>query len=187
MRADRIVLVVVGLTLSGAALGLPWDVDMVDSQAVKAYREPMRPLPEGVVSQANVVSPVAFSPNYIRGTPEGEALQSPLTESAEVLASGERMYGTYCTPCHGDGIQLGPVAAPGRYPGVAVLAGENGRVKQRSDAWLYLTVRNGGGIMPPYGWGMNDTEMWSVVHYVRTLPNSRYTPPAAPAAPAEVP
>ncbi|MBA2321438.1 MAG: cytochrome c, partial [Deltaproteobacteria bacterium] len=30
----------------------------------------------------------------------------------------------------------------------------------RSDAWLYLTIRNGGGIMPPYGWGMNDTEMW---------------------------
>jgi mono/diheme cytochrome c family protein len=187
MRADlRIGAVIVGICASGVALGLPWDVDMANSQAVKAYSQPMRPLPEGVVSQENPLSPVHFSANYLRGSPEGEALVNPLAESAEVLAGGAKMFGIYCSPCHGDGQNLGPVGAPGRFPGVAVLSGETGRVHQRSDGWIYLTVRNGGGIMPPYGWAMNDTEIWSIVHYLRTMPNSRYTPPA-PAVPAEAP
>jgi mono/diheme cytochrome c family protein len=98
------------------------------------------------------------------------------------------MFQTYCSPCHGDGINLGPVAAPGRYPGVAGLASPNGRLHLRSDGWIYLTMRNGGGIMPSYGWAMTDTEMWSVVRYVRTLPDAAYNPaPATPAAPVAAP
>ncbi len=188
MRADwRFPAVVAGLCISSAALGLPWDTDMADGQAVKAYSVPMRPLPEGVVSQENLISPVHFSPNFQRGTAEGEALTNPLAESATVLATGEKMYGIYCTPCHGDGLNLGPVAQPGRFPGVAVLSGAQGRVHLRTDGWIYLTARNGGGIMPAYGWAMNDTELWSIVSYLRTMPNSRYTPPAPAVAPAEAP
>lgn len=170
-------------TASGVAFGLPWDIDMADAQSVKAYEQAMRPLPEGVISQPNLLSPFPYSPNYTRGSAEGEALVNPVPDDAEHLAKGEKMFATYCTPCHGDGINLGPVAAPGRFPGVAVLAGAQGRAKQRSDGWIYLTVRNGGGLMPPYGWSMNDEEMWSVVRYVRTLPDSQYhAPAAAPAA-----
>lgn len=188
-RSRPVVLAAVaaGLAASGVAFGLPWEIDMADSDAVKGYEQPMRPLPEGVVSQPHLLTPFPYLPNYVRGTPEGEALTNPFPEDAAHLAMGERMYGTYCTPCHGDGIVLGPVAAPGRFPAVAVLAGEQGRAKLRTDGWIYLTVRNGGGLMPPYGWGMTNEEMWSVVQYVRTLPDSQYRAPntTAPAAPAE--
>jgi mono/diheme cytochrome c family protein len=179
-------LVVVGL--SGAAFGLPWDIDMNDAQMVKAYERIMAPLPEGVISQPNLLSPFGYSPNFVRGSPEGEALVNPVPNDAEAMARGEHMFQTYCSPCHGDGINLGPVAAPGRYPGVAVLASPNGRLHLRSDGWIYLTMRNGGGIMPSYGWAMTDTEMWSVVRYVRTLPDAAYNPaPATPAAPVAAP
>jgi mono/diheme cytochrome c family protein len=165
--------------ISTAAFGLPWDVDMADAQSVRGYENQMIGIPAGVVAQDSKLSPRGYSRNHKRGSVEGEALRPPMAASPEVLAEGKFMYGAYCAPCHGsDGVVLGPVAQPGRYPGVVALGGANGIAKNRTDGWIYLTVRNGGVIMPSYGWAMDDEEMWALVHYVRTLPNARYIPPA---------
>ena len=164
---------------STAAFGLPWDIDMADGQQVKGYERQMVGLPPGTVQQAAVESPRGFAVNYRRGSPEGDALQAPFPPSEDVLARGKTMYNTYCTPCHGaDGVTLGPVAQPGRYPGVVPLAGNGGIAKSRTDGWIYLTIRNGGAVMPYYGWAMSDDEIWSTVHYIRTLNGARYVPPA---------
>ena len=165
--------------MSTAAFGLPWDIDMMDSQAVRGYEQQLRGLPPGTVQQVAVESPRTFVPNFVRGTEEGNALQAPFPPTEEALAKGKVMFNTYCAPCHGsDGVNLGPVAQPGRYPGVVALAGSGGIAKNRTDGWIYLTIRNGGAIMPYYGWAMSDDEMWSTVHYLRTLQNARYIPPA---------
>ncbi len=169
---------VLGLGLASAAVGLPWDIDMADSQGHKAYEVPMKGIAEGVIAQPNVLSPVGYTPNYDRMSPEGQALASPFPASDESRAQGEKMYNIYCSPCHGDGEKLGPVAQPGRFPGVLALSGKSGVLKLRSDGYIYLTIRNGGAIMPYYGWAMTDAEMWSIVHYARTLPDSTYVPPA---------
>ena len=176
---------VLGLGASTAAFGLPWDVDMADSQAVRGYEGQLIGIPEGVVAQESMLSPRNHVPNFVRGSAEGEALTAPMPATEQVLAQGETMYNTYCTPCHGDGVNLGPVAQPGRYPGVVALAGGAGVAKARSDGWIYLTIRNGGAIMPYYGWAMSDDEIWSVVHYIRTMPNAKYIPPAPPAEEGE--
>ena len=160
-----------------AALGLPWDVDMADSVAVKAYERPMSPLPEGVVAQPNVLSPSRYVPNFDRLTPEGQQLRDPYVTDEASLATGARMFEIYCTPCHGDGATNGPVAAPGRMPGVVTLVGDAGALKNRTDGWVYLTIRNGGAIMPPYGYAMTDEEMWSIVSFLRRQPGGRYVPP----------
>jgi mono/diheme cytochrome c family protein len=169
-----------GLLCSTVAFGLPWDIDMADGQTVKAYEREMIPLPAGTVPQDNMLSPTDWAPNYVLGTAEGNALSNPLEASPEVLATGERMFGVYCTPCHGNGQVLGPVAK--LHPGVAVLSGNSAaaRLKAINDGRLYLTIRNGFGLMPAYGWSMDETEMWSLVHYARTLPGSQYVPPAPP-------
>ena len=167
---------------STAAFGLPWDIDMVDGQATKAYSEEMAAPPAGTVAQPHDLTPrgPGFAPdgtvvpNVERGSPRGEALTNPY---AEDLVKGEEMYATYCTPCHGDGQKLGTVAEHG-FPAVAILSGASGRSKDRTDGWLYLTVRNGGGLMPSYGSAMSDQELWSVVSYLRTLPDSQYVPPS---------
>jgi mono/diheme cytochrome c family protein len=165
---------------SSTAFGLPWDVDMADGQAQKAYSIPMAVLPEGVIPQEHIFSPKAHMPNMSRMDPEANGLMAPFPASPDAIEQGRKMFGVYCTPCHGDGQVLGPVAAPGRFPGVVPLSGDTGVAKLRTDGWIYLTIRNGGALMPSYGWAMDDTEMWSIVHYVRTLPNARQTPPAPP-------
>jgi mono/diheme cytochrome c family protein len=172
---------VVLLGTSTVALGLPWDVDMVDSVMVKGYERAMPGLPAGVVAQPNLASPKGFVPNLKRESAEGQALQNPLPDDEATRARGKVMMETYCAPCHGaDGVNLGPVAAPGRVPGVVPLAGPAGISKLRSDGWIYLTIRNGGPIMPAYSWAMTDAEMWSIVTYLRTLPNAQQTPPVTP-------
>lgn len=170
---------------STAAFGLPWDVDMVDSQAIKAYHRKMEPLPEGVVSQPNVISPKVFQPAYGIASPEAAALRNPLDNTPETLALGHQMFTIYCTPCHGDGTVLGPLAAPGYVPAVPQLAGPNGRLQMRSDGWVYMTIREGSlsKIMPAYGYTMTREEQWAVVAYVRTLDNGAYIPPAPPPEP----
>jgi len=170
------------LGLAGTASGLPWDVDMADGQAKKAYSRTMEAPAEGTVSQSNHVTPIGpgrgpdgeIVLNHVRGSKEGQALTNPYGTNLEM---GENMYNVYCTPCHAGGQELGPVAMRG-YPGVQMLGGPAGVVKDRVDGWLYLTIRNGGGLMPSYGWAMADHEMWAVVEYLRTLPEAEYVPPA---------
>lgn len=181
----RAAALLVGLSLSPAAWALPWNIDMVDSDAIKAYEQVMRPLPEGTMSQPNLLTPISYRRNYVRESPEGQAL-TPKTSGLDlnlkdekVLANGERLFNIYCQPCHGDGQTLGPVAAPGRYPAVAVLKGDTGRVATKTDGHLFLTIRNGGGLMPGYSWAMTETEMWSVVGYIRKAMANGIAPAAA--------
>jgi len=172
------------LMVSTLALGLPWDIDMADSQSAEAYDHRMPELPEGVVSQKNVVSPNHFTPNVVRGSEASQKLRAPVVNDKR-LAKGEEMYQIYCYPCHGDQggavDGLGPVAwteaAPARLKGIPYLAGNSGVLKDRDDQWVYVTIRNGGGNMPAYGHAMNDEEMWSIVHYLRTLPNAEQAEP----------
>lgn len=167
------------------AWALPWNVDMVDSDAVRAYEQVMRSVPEGAMSQANLLTPISYRRNYVRESAEGRALKNPLDGSnSDVQATGKRMYNIYCQPCHGDGEKVGPVGAAGRYPAVAILKGETGRVVPNTDGHLYLTIRNGGGIMPSYSWAMDDREMWSIVAYLRQEMAGGVAPAETPVAPA---
>lgn len=154
-----------------------WLIDMFDSASIKAYEAPMAPLPDGVVSRNRYV------PNSNRYSPEGRALQNPYPVDEAALASGKWGYTTYCAPCHGvDGSGGGPVTdttdGKKRFmaPGSALASG---MTKLYPDGHLYLTLRNGGALMPGYGWAMTDQELWSVVAYLRTLPDSTYIDPAA--------
>lgn len=190
-----------GILLAGAALAstaawaLPWNVDLVDADMVKAYEQPMRTLPEGVMAQPDLLTPVAYRRNYSWTStfhsshtwPESTTTGKPFDPDAPaVQAVGAKMYTTYCVPCHGDGEQLGYVATSGKYPAVAVLAGADGRLQNQTNGHVYLTVRNGSlsKLMPSYGYAMTDDEIWALLAYMRTsLPNAAYKPPAP--APAE--
>lgn len=168
--------VAVTLVVSSTALGLPWDVDMADSQAVKAYEREMLPPPDGTVAQPSPLSPRTQLPAMVdRNAPEANQIQSPFPVTEASLALGEQMYGIYCTPCHGMGSELGPVAQPGRLPGVLAISGPRTTLGVRSDGFVYLTIKNGGAIMPDYGWAMSEQELWATVHYLRSLPNNTYT------------
>ena len=178
------------LGLSGVATALPWDLDMADGQAVKAYAAEMPALPAGVIAQDNLLSPKGHTTNAQRGSADAKKLLAPVATD-ERLALGAQMYGIYCSPCHGaDGTELGPIAktdrAPDRFGGISILAGPSGVAQTVDDSWIYLTIRNGGAKMPSYGHAMSDEEMWAIVHHIRTLPDAAYlSPDDAPEAPEE--
>ena len=196
------------LFLAAAATAAPWDVDMVDSQAIRGYEcweyatnedgqrvctRSMGLLPQGVVAQANILTPNhLMSPDYPKGDSRWDAVTSPIESDEATLVRGARMYDVYCSPCHGkvdennEIPELGTVAQPGRLAGVIALTGNGGVLKNRSDGRVYSTIRQGAAIMPAYNWAMTDTEMWSIVHFVRTLDQSQYIPPAPEGEPEGV-
>lgn len=193
--------VVVGVGLmSTAAFGIPWDIDMADSQAVKAFEREMIPPPEGVVSQDNVLTPTGWTPatgtGMVYRTTEAGKNLTPFTmvdnspvpldlTDQKVIDQGEKMYGVYCTPCHGDGTTLGAVAAPGRFPAVPKLTAGD-RLPNRTDGEVYLTILNGWGLMPTFDWALSNDEAWSIVAYIRKdMKNGQYIPPAPEPAETE--
>lgn len=190
MRKLSLLVAVMGLTVADAAHALPWSIDMVDADMVKAYERPMAPLPEGVMSQSHLLTPISWRRNWAfvdrwqaePANPLGASQAALEATDESTLELGARMYNIYCEPCHGDGAELGPVAKKG-YPAVAVLSGDDGQMATMGDAWVYLTIRNGSvsGLMPGYGYAMDDDEMWALVAWMRAkMPNAAAVPPAQP-------
>lgn len=194
-----------GLLAASTAQAFPWDIDMVDAVFYRAYEWEMMLPPEGSVPTASPMADIrkptvavaqttifrehceptcrdmnANGTQWDRTTPEGVAMTNPLAPggkaSDEVLATGENMYNAYCSACHGAG-GAGGAAVPERgYPAAPpALSGDGNSSMIRSDGYIFLTIRNGGAIMPSYSYGMSDEEIWSVVAYIRTLPKAQYT------------
>lgn len=178
---------ILGVVLaSGAALAFPWDIDMVDSPAFKAYEWKMRPLPEGSVARKGATDITNVTRmNADMSTPEGKAVANPYAADEANLARGKHLFEVYCQTCHGVGGAGGapvgdnnPAAGKRRFliP-IPNLVGETGRAPIRTDGEIYLTVRNGKGAMPGYSWAMTEEEMWATVAYLRTLPGGAQNPP----------
>lgn len=188
-------LIAAGLLAAGVAVASPWDIDMIDSRAAKAYRWKMMPARvEGTaVRAAGAVTrprPAGYYQNdYIapgdRMAPSTEAMTSPYGDTEAQLATGENLFRVTCAPCHGlEGKGGGPVTqnrpAEGlnRFQMPAPLLSGNGAVSAlRSDGYIYYTIRNGGAGMPAYGVLLTDAERWAIVSYIRTLDGAKYTPP----------
>jgi mono/diheme cytochrome c family protein len=173
LRKLRPLAVIAGLLASSTAMAFPWDIDLVDAYFYRGYEWKMMDVPEGAVSRNQ------YFENADRMTPEGQALTNPYSAEQIARADGERMFNVYCATCHGkEGLGGAPVAdntSGKRYPVLPPnLAGEATTVKARSDGYLYLTIRNGGALMPAYGSALNDDEMWAIVSYIRTLPGTAY-------------
>jgi mono/diheme cytochrome c family protein len=193
-------LVALGLLAAGVAWASPWDIDMIDGVSSKAYEWRMLPArPEGTVQRESAwlkrpKASIAYQNAYVeqadRTTPEGQALTSPLSGGEDDVARGKRLFGVTCAPCHGAEGRGGgavttndPTANPPirRYPVPAPLLSGAGAVSaQRSDGYIYLTIRNGGAVMPAYGSSLTEEERWSIVAYIRTLDGGAYVPPAPP-------
>ena len=180
MRKGR-VLFAVGLALAAgsAAWAFPWDIDMVDAYFFRGYEWKMMGVPEGAVSRSNYVA------NSDRMTPEGQALTNPYDDKRASVATGQEMFDIYCTTCHGAEGKGGapvtdnnPAEGRNRYPvPPPMLSGPGAISSLRSDGYLYLTIRNGGAIMPAYGAAMDDHEMWAIVRYIRTLDGAKFNAP----------
>jgi mono/diheme cytochrome c family protein len=102
--------------------------------------------------------------------PESAAMEhNPVPLDAAVLARGQALYKAKCQRCHGaDGAGRGPEADPNHPAGDLT----DRRVASRNpDGVMFYKIWNGRAKpkMPAMKTDVARTEVWTVIHYVKTL------------------
>jgi mono/diheme cytochrome c family protein len=91
-------------------------------------------------------------------------LANPVPSDEASIAEGEDVYKRTCTPCHGLTLKGdGPVVQFFIPP--PDLLGP--LTRGRSDGYMYSYIRNGGAVMPSYGFQLSAEQTWHVVNFIR--------------------
>jgi mono/diheme cytochrome c family protein len=147
------VLVAFGVSL---AHGWPWSPDMDKQPSIRPLEEPRLPPPGSIPRQGK--EPV------MDRLKAAEKLHNPVRPTAASIENGKRLFQIYCALCHGpDGKGGGPVATKFVPPADLTLE----IFRQRTDGFLYATIRNGGALMPGQAEALSPGERWDVVNYIR--------------------
>lgn len=133
---------------------------MFRGAAVQPLAVPPRVMPAGTLPIRGGEPPMAREV-------AAATLTNPLAPTTAHLAHGQRLFTSNCAPCHGaTGMGDGPVADHTLIPAANLTLGQP---TERSDGYLYATIRNGSVVMPAYGDAMSPTERWELVLYLRRL------------------
>ena len=134
--------------------------DMADTPVAKAQRDFLDP-PLGSVSMDALLYPE---------TPDeaekifGSATQK--SQSQEDLEEGKRLWGHFCTPCHGmDGKGGGTIVD--KYPRPPSLIADVYR--NRKDGFFFHRITFGTSLMPSYGAQTDSIERWKIIRHLRNL------------------
>lgn len=103
----------------------------------------------------------------------GKSAQNPLSASPETIASGKGAFSHYCVACHGlDGQNTGVPFANRMSPPVPSL--KSATVQSYTDGQLKWIIDNGisPSGMPASKGTLTDEEIWSIVIYLRHLPEA---------------
>jgi cbb3-type cytochrome c oxidase subunit III len=121
-------------------------------------------LSAGLAAAALVVIPCLSS------TPAAAQDVKPVPSTEESVKAGAAIYARSCRPCHGmQGKGDGIAAPPGTKP--ANLTDSEWK-HGGTDAEIFKTIKEGIApydAMKPMGKVLPDKDIWSLVHYVRTL------------------
>src|SRR4051812_6186207 len=98
-------------------------------------------------------------------------------EARESAESGERIFQTVCSRCHGadgkGGPAVGSANAPRNFCDAAFQA-------SRSDEDLKQVIQKGKGAMPPFGNLFSPSDLQGLVHKIRSFVPANVTPPIDP-------
>lgn len=162
---------------------IPWFDHMITSKAVHPYASDSVPrnTPAGIVPIGGAEAdwrqgdPTAAFPTYGFDTLVANAVKRPTLAASPTARSGEELFRTYCSMCHGmkgdgDGTMKSYTAPPSLL---------QDHIKARSEGWIYSMIRYGRGSMPQYGDKIvRVDERWAVVDYVRSLQGVAQAAPA---------
>ncbi len=104
-----------------------------------------------------------------QGNTEAAKIANPVAATPESIASGKQVYQRYCRSCHGvnaeggSGSDISPPA-----PDLTGTAWKHGS----TDGEIFSVIKNGVPPelnMEPWGDRISDTNIWSVVNYLRSL------------------
>jgi mono/diheme cytochrome c family protein len=153
-----VVLLLAGAGVATLALHGALSTNMGDQPSLKPQERPLEP-PVGSVPRGNWEK-------LINREEAGRVLRNPVPPTPASLENGKHLYGIYCTLCHGEnGKGGGPVAAKFVPPPDITTP----FFRQRSDGFIYATIRSGGPLMPGQGEALSVKERWDIVNYLRSL------------------
>ncbi len=136
----------------------PWDRDMAEQPAIQPYSQLMPLPPAGTLAQSGEWPVSRFERALLPA--------NPVAGDEKATERGKKLYGIYCTPCHGDtGHGDGPLSTK-----ILLPADLTGRIlRRRNDGYLYEVIREGTSSMPAHGAVLSQDERWAVVDYIRKL------------------
>jgi mono/diheme cytochrome c family protein len=108
------------------------------------------------------------------GDPEAAKLKNPVAATPESLAAGKKVYDEYCAGCHGtvaQGEVNVSITEDRGLPPPPALADEQWDYGS-SDGEIFTVMKKGvppDYIMGPWDGRLTDTQLWSVINYVRSL------------------
>lgn len=91
--------------------------------------------------------------------------------SESTLKDGKKLYNQNCAHCHGKkGDGNGPMVESGAYVGVPDYA----NLKDISDGQMFYSIYYGKGMMGSHSSIINKKEIWTIVHYIRSIQDEDY-------------
>ena len=115
-------------------------------------------------------------PNDSTGLRMANRLQSPFSETPEVVAAGKALYEMYCDHCHGpkgagDGKVATGVTVDGQeksaYAGVPSY--QSDALRNITEGHIFHVITYGKNLMWPHGSQITPDDRWKIAKYVKTL------------------
>lgn len=185
-------LILLGLALPACDGGLPAGrtphrefnfIDMGDQPKLKPQRRDLfgtRPTgllepPMGTIARGEY--PYAYGQKD--GDAAGAARENPLPAEPKTLAHGKFIFENVCITCHGpqaagDGLLTSVFPKP---PSLMTQ-----KVRDWSDGRIFHLPMRGQGSMPSHARQVDARDIWSVIHYIRTLQRALPVAPPPPVA-----
>lgn len=147
----------------------PWSKDMSEQLSVKP-QESVDPKHPGMAPYPEHSVPVPGTTVFLKDQDMDAAakLKNPVAADAKSVELGGKLFGIYCTPCHGykgkgDGL-VGKKLLLQPFD----LTNERS-TKELTDGYIFGKMTFGYGTMPPYANDLSPLERWHVVNYIRKV------------------
>jgi len=104
-----------------------------------------------------------------QGNPEAAKIKNPVAASPESIAAGQQVFRRYCASCHGTNAEGG--SGSDLIPPAPDLT-DNEWKHGSTEGEIFYVTKNGVPPelnMEPWGDRINDTAIWNVVNYLRSL------------------
>ncbi len=98
---------------------------------------------------------------------KAKQLQNPLSETAETITKGQKIFQSLCVSCHGKYGTGNPVMLKTLNPPPANLSSP--QVQQQTDGEIFWKITEGRGVMASYKNMLSEEDRWAVVKYIRKL------------------
>ena len=109
--------------------------------------------------------------HYTAAAADGNMIPLNALNAGAVLSKGKELFTAMCQHCHGEkGDGNGPMVTSGAYNGVPNYADR----ASLSDGQMFYSIYYGKGMMGAHRSLLNKKEIWTVIHYIRSLQSPDY-------------